>query len=128
VRAPLGRRVVRGSDGDEDSVDILMAEAQLEELVWAFDEEGSVRMHDRPHPLQSQATGKTDHQLLADADVDHALRVAADGTAFDEAGDSDVCENHHHIAALVEQVGGRLSEALPHRVHHAPRGTRATTA
>ena len=65
----------------EDGADVLVAEVELDLLERALDEERRVGVHDRPHPLEREAGGDPDQQLLADPHVDRPGRVPAGGVA-----------------------------------------------
>ena len=56
--------------------DVLVAEVELDLLVGPLDEERRVGVHDRAQAGQREPARDADHQLLADADVDHAIGVA----------------------------------------------------
>ena len=78
--------------------DILVAEVELDLLERALDEERRVAVDDRPQALLRQPGGDADHQLLADADVDHALWVPLDRPRSLEAVDADVGQDDAPVA------------------------------
>ena len=74
-------------------------------------------------PVERQPAGDADHQLLADADVDHPVRVPARGRR--EPAGGDVGQHDRDARVVVEQLGGGVDEALPHgRSSLAPRRRR----
>src|SRR5712691_9718603 len=73
-------------------------------------------MCDRAVALERQSGRDADHQLLADADVEHA-RVPR------HLGDADLGEHHRHARIRLEGIGRKHVEALA----HCHRRTSATT-
>ena len=73
VGASARRPVVRRTDAREDRADALVTERNLELLVRSLDQERRVRVSDGPHSLDREPTRDAEHELLADADVDHAI-------------------------------------------------------
>ena len=88
--------------------DVLVAQVELDLLVGALDDEGRVGVHDRSQALEGEAGGDADHQLLADADVEHAL-VAR------QLGGADLGEDDRGARIVVERARRELVEALAHR-------------
>src|SRR4029079_19029138 len=89
-------------------------------------DERRVRMNDWPKAGQSKTCGKADHELLADSDVDDAIRIGprsarqpADADAREHDGDPLVGHD--------EVVRGRI-EAVAHRHGHVFDPTTAMTA
>jgi hypothetical protein len=97
--------------------DVLMAQIELDLLVGALDEEGRVGVDDGSQPLQGEAGGDADHQLLANADVEEPF------VAW-ELGGADLGQHDRGARIVQQRVGGQLVEALAHRRH---RRTSATT-
>ena len=95
---------------------ILMPEVELELLVRPLDEERRIRVRDRPVPLEREPGGDADHQLLADADVEHARMRR-------HLGDADVGEDHGDARVVLQRLRREPVEAGAHR----HRGTSATT-
>ncbi len=118
VRAARLGAVVGGAGADEDGPDVLVAQVELDLLVGALDDERRVGVHDGSQSLEGEAGGHADHELLADADVEHAL-VAR------QLGDADLGEDDRRARIVVERARRELVEALSHRGH---RSTSATTA
>ena len=104
VRAALGRGVVGGAGADEQGADVLVAEIELDLLERALDEERRVAVDDGSHALLRQAGGHADHQLLADADVDHAVRVPQAGAGLLEGVVADVGEHDREPRVAVERL------------------------
>ena len=127
VRASLGRGVVGRAGADEQGADVLVAEIELDLLERALDEERRVAVDDGAHALLRQARGHADHQLLADADVDHAVGVAVPGACLLEGVVADVGEHDRKPGVAVERLRGDAREALAH-AFHVHSSTSATTA
>ena len=87
---PADGDVERAAGADQHASDILVAEAELDLLERALDQEGAEGVHDRSQPGERQAGADVDQQLLADADVDDPIGVAALDLAEELAGDLGV--------------------------------------
>ena len=101
---PSARGVVGRADADQHRADVLVAEVELDLLERALDEERRVAVDDRAHALLRQAGGDADHQLLADADVDHALGVPVPGAGLLEGVDADVGQHERQPRVVVERL------------------------
>ena len=127
VRAAFLRGVVRRTDADQHRADVLVAEVELDLLERALDEKRRVAVDDRAQAFLCQSGGDSDHQLLADADVEDALGVPFDRTGPLEGVDPDVGQHERQARIAVEGLGRHAREALPHgRRTHA--STSAITA
>ncbi len=130
VRAPTRGRVVRRADADEDRADVLMAEIELQHLERPLDDERRVRMGDRPEPRERETTGHADHQLLADPNVDHAIRMTP--LRGHKRRPAYLGDDDSNPIVPVDQLGGRFVEAFAHHAlgheRHEPCSTTATTA
>ena len=127
MRAALRGGVVGRADADQHRADVLVTEVELDLLERPLDQERRVAVDDRAHALLRHPGRDADHQLLADADVDHALGVPVAHAGRLEAVDADVGQHERQPRIVVERIGRDAREALSHAVHgHAP--TTATTA
>jgi hypothetical protein len=75
-------------------------------------------VRDRSQALEGEAGGDTDHQLLANADVEQPL------VARGQLGGADLGQDDRGARIVVQGVRGALVEALAHGGH---RCTSATT-
>ena len=104
VGSALLARVVGGTDADQDAAHTLVAEVELDLLERALDQEGRVRVDDRTHALERHAGRGTDHERLADADVDRSARVALENAVRLEPADANVGEHDRDARIAVEQL------------------------
>jgi hypothetical protein len=117
------RVVVGGADADEHGADVLVAEVELDLLERPLDEERGVGVHDRAHAGERQSPGDADHRLLADADVEDAVRVAGAGRR--ERGCGDVGGNDRELRVVVQRGAHGVHKGLSHG--HSPRIVATTT-
>src|SRR6185312_7938439 len=112
------RPVVGGAGADQHGAHALMHEVELDLLEGTLDEEGRIRVHERPQAFQRKPGCDADHQLLADPDVE-------DPRVRPELAHADLGEDDGDARIVVEELGGDLVEALAHSDHDR---TSATTA
>jgi len=80
---------------------------------------------DRPHPCHREACADVDRELLADAEVDDAVRVPRDRVGEVLLG--DVGQDERDGQVVVEEVSRRDSELLSHLQAHPYPSISATT-
>jgi hypothetical protein len=112
VRAPARRPVVAGADADQDRARVLVHQVQLDLLERALNQERGVGVRERPQPGERQAAGHADQQLLADAHVEHPVRVLAQ--LRKELVGGDVGEHQGHRRVRVQQLGHGAHERTAH--------------
>src|SRR5439155_21081449 len=106
---------------------VLVPDVELQHLERPLDDERRVGVHDRPQPRKSQAARNAEHELLADANVDHAVGMAP--FRGEERGAADLRDPDRDARVRIDGVGGRRVEALAHRpVRHAGHAFGSTTA
>ncbi|GAA2773790.1 hypothetical protein GCM10019017_17540 [Streptomyces showdoensis] len=93
----------------------LVPEVQLQLLEGPLDQEAGEGVHDRPHPGEGEPAARADEQLLADADVEHAVGVPFE--CLLEAVLADLGEHDREPRVLVEQPAGGGDETITHGVH-----------
>ena len=96
--------------------DVLVAQVELDLLVGALDDEGRVGVHDGPQPLEGEAAGHADHELLADADVEHALGAR---------GSSETPISARTIAVRGSSSSARVASVVEALAHGGHRSTSA---
>lgn len=115
---PCGGPVEGGRRAHEHRADVLVPEVQLDLFEGPLDEEAGEGVHDRAHAGQGEARARPDEELLADADVDHPLRMPELGVR--EAVPADLGEHDRDPRILVEQPGDDRGEPVTHGVHGEP--------
>lgn len=86
---------------DQYRAHVLVAEVQLELLEGPLHEEAGEGVHHRPQTGERQTRARPDQELLADADVDDTVRMAAPSVL--ETGQTDLGEDDGDARILVEQ-------------------------
>ena len=112
VRPAVGRFVVGPPGADQHGADALMHQIQLDLLEGPLDQEGGEGVRDRPHSGQGQAARHADQELLADTQVDNAVRMPLAGRR--ESLGRDVGEHDGEPRVAVEQLARHPHEAFPH--------------
>ena len=126
MSSAVHRGVVRRADAHHDRADVDVSEIELQHLERPLHGERRKGVDDRAKAGESKPARNSDHQLLADANVYHAVGMRALG--IPEPSDADVREDHGDPLVALDKVSGGRVEALAHRGAHPFDSTTATIA
>ena len=120
------RGVIGRADARHDRAEIVVPEVELQHLERSLDGERRKRVDDRAKAGQREPARNTDHQLLADADVDDPVGMRTERVPH--PGLADVRDHHGHPLVAVDELHRGRIEAFAHRRAHPFDSTTATTA